>query len=62
MTANWTPAERAAFAARRRQRNVALGLVLGALVVLFYGITLVRMTPIAKGGAKVPVAAAGPAR
>jgi hypothetical protein len=44
-TASWTPAERAAFAAKRRSRNIALGLVLGALVVLFYGITVVRMAP-----------------
>ena len=45
MTANWTPAERAAFDAKRRSRNLALGLVLGALVVLFFGITVVRMAP-----------------
>ena len=45
MTANWTPAERAAFDAKRRSRNLALGLVLGALVALFFGITLVRMAP-----------------
>ena len=44
-TASWTAAERAAFAAKRRSRNIALGLVLGALVVLFYGITVVRMAP-----------------
>jgi hypothetical protein len=45
MTAAWTPAERAAFEARRKSRNLALGLVLGALVALFFGITIVRMTP-----------------
>ena len=45
MTANWTPAERAAFEARRKSRNLALGLVLGALVVLFFGITIVKMDP-----------------
>nr|WP_310525466.1 hypothetical protein [Polymorphobacter sp.] len=44
MTASWTPAERAAFEARRRSRNLALGLVLGALVILFFGITIVRMS------------------
>lgn len=44
-TASWTPAERAAFMARRRSRNIALGLLLTALVVLFYGITVVRMAP-----------------
>ena len=30
-------------AARRRKRNIALGVVLGALVVLFYVITIVHM-------------------
>lgn len=43
-TASWTAAERDAFMARRRARNLALGLLLGALVVLFFGITVVRMT------------------
>ena len=42
-TAIWTPAERAAFAAKRRSRNIALGVVLGLLVVLFFGITIVKM-------------------
>lgn len=42
-TADWTPAERAAFAAKRRSRNIALGVVLGLLVVLFFGITIVKM-------------------
>lgn len=37
------PDEEAAFLAKRRSRNLALGLVLIALVVLFYGITVVRM-------------------
>ena len=45
MTAGWTAAERAAFDARRKSRNMALGLVLGALVLLFFGITVVRMAP-----------------
>ena len=45
MTADWTPAERAAFEARRKSRNLALGMVLGALVVLFFGITIVKMGP-----------------
>ncbi len=48
MTATWTPAERAAFEARRRSRNLALGLVLGALVALFFGITIVKMSDSAK--------------
>lgn len=43
-TASWTPAERAAFAAKRRSRNIALGLVLGLLVALFFGITIVKMS------------------
>lgn len=29
---------------RRRARNIALGLVLGALAVLFYFITIAKMT------------------
>jgi len=40
---DWTPAQTAAFMAKRRSRNLALGLVLGALVLLFFGITIVRM-------------------
>jgi hypothetical protein len=43
--AYWTVAEKAAFEARRRTRNKALGLVLAALTVLFFGITMVRMVP-----------------
>ena len=43
-TASWTPAERAAFAAKRRSRNIALGIVLGLLVALFFGITIVRLS------------------
>ncbi len=42
---DWTPAERAAFEAKRRSRNIALGSVLVALALLFYGITVVRMAP-----------------
>jgi hypothetical protein len=41
----WTLAERQAFEARRRSRNLALGLVLAVLTVLFFGITMVRMVP-----------------
>jgi high-affinity K+ transport system ATPase subunit B len=29
----------------RRNRNVALGVVLGALVIIFYAITIIRMVP-----------------
>ena len=43
--ADWTPAERAAFAARRRSRNIALGVVLGLLAALFFGVSLVKMSP-----------------
>jgi type IV secretory pathway TrbL component len=61
MTANWTPAERAAFEAKRRSRNLALGLVLGALVLLFYGITVVRMAPgLANGKPQIGASASGP--
>ncbi|WP_256401422.1 hypothetical protein [Sandaracinobacteroides saxicola] len=38
-----TPAERALFEKRRRQRNILFALVLGALVILFYGITVARV-------------------
>ncbi len=34
----------ALFLARRRRRSIALGLVLGALVVLFYVLTFVKMS------------------
>lgn len=43
--ASWSVAERAAFDARRRSRNRALGILLAALAVLFFGITMVRMVP-----------------
>lgn len=54
--ARWTDAERAAFYARRASRNRALGVLLFALVALFFGITVVRMTDQVKGTA--PPAAA----
>mgnify|MGYP000925446438 CR=1 FL=1 len=38
-----TPEEEAEFKRRRKSRNIALGLVLGFFVVLFYAITIVRM-------------------
>jgi uncharacterized protein involved in exopolysaccharide biosynthesis len=44
-TAHWTLAERAAFAAKRRSRNIALGVVLGLLALLFFGVTVVKMKP-----------------
>jgi hypothetical protein len=41
----WTREEEAAFLARRRRRNVAIGIALGLLVFLFYAITIGRMSP-----------------
>lgn len=38
-----TRQEEEAFLERRRRRNVAIGIVLGALVVIFYAITVGRM-------------------
>lgn len=35
----------AEFVARRRKRSIALGLVLGALVLIFYVLTIVKMGP-----------------
>jgi hypothetical protein len=40
---SWTPDEERAFVARRRKRNLVIGLVLGAFALLFYGITVSRM-------------------
>ena len=63
MTASWTPSERAAFEAKRRSRNTALGLLLGALVILFFGITVVRMAPgMANGKPQIGQSTAGPAQ
>jgi hypothetical protein len=38
-----TPEEEARFKRARRGRNIALALVLGAFVVLFYAITIVKV-------------------
>lgn len=38
-----TPTENKLFMAKRRSRSIALGIVLGALALLFFGITIVRM-------------------
>ncbi|WP_156255124.1 hypothetical protein [Sandarakinorhabdus oryzae] len=55
--ASWSAAERAAFMARREQRNKALAILLFALVALFFGITVVRMTgPQAKAPASMVAA------
>jgi len=43
--ANWSLAEKTAFEARRRSRNIALGILLAALTLLFFGVTMVRMVP-----------------
>jgi hypothetical protein len=40
----WSPEEEHAHLARRRRRNIVIGVVLGALAALFYGITISRMT------------------
>ena len=40
---DWTPAQTEAFYVKRRSRNIALGLVLGAFALLILGITIVRM-------------------
>jgi hypothetical protein len=40
---SWTREEEAQFLARRRRRNIVIGVVLGFLVLLFYGITVGRM-------------------
>ncbi len=40
---SWTPEEEVAFLARRRRRNLVIGLVLGTFAFLFYGITVSRM-------------------
>jgi hypothetical protein len=37
--------EEAEFAARRRKRSIALGLALGALVIIFYVLTIVKLGP-----------------
>ena len=42
--ATWTADERAAFMARRASRNRAIGILLVAMVALFFGITVVRMS------------------
>ena len=39
-----TPAETRIFMAKRRSRSIALGILLAALALLFFGITVVRMT------------------
>ena len=45
MTEPTKPDEAAEMAARRRKRSIAIGLVLGALVIIFYVLTIVKMGP-----------------
>jgi hypothetical protein len=52
--ATWTADERAAFMARRASRNRAIGILLFAMVALFFGITVVRMS----GQVQAPTTAA----
>jgi hypothetical protein len=40
---SWTPQEEQEFLAKRRKRNLVIGLVLGAFAFLFYGITISRI-------------------
>lgn len=40
----WTPEQLEAFLVRRRRRNIAIAILLGAMVVLFYAITVGRMS------------------
>lgn len=38
-----TPDQQRQFQAKRRARNIVIGVILAALVLLFYGITIARM-------------------
>ena len=40
---SWTPEEEQAYLARRRRRNLVIGLALAAFALLFYGITISKM-------------------
>jgi len=40
---NWTPEEELVFVARRRTRNIMIGIVLAAFAALFYGITVSKL-------------------
>lgn len=40
---SWSPEEEKAYVARRRRRNLMIGIVLAAFALLFYGITISRM-------------------
>ena len=43
MNVDWTPEQTAEFNRRRRARNLALGVFLVCLAVLFFGISIVKM-------------------
>jgi hypothetical protein len=42
---NIVPTDAELAAKRRRRNSIALGLVLGALVLIFYALTIVKMGP-----------------
>jgi len=42
---NIVPTDAEVAAKRRRRNSIALGLVLGALVLIFYALTIVKMGP-----------------
>ena len=42
---NLTPEQLEARRKRQRRNSIALGLVLGALVIIFYALTIVKMGP-----------------
>lgn len=41
---SWNREEEEAFLERRRKRNIAIGILLGIMAVIFYAITVGRMT------------------
>lgn len=40
---SWTPEDERIYRARRKKRNIVIGLVLAGFAILFYGITVSRM-------------------
>lgn len=40
----WTPDQLEAYLVRRRRRNIVIAVVLAAMVVMFYAITIGRMS------------------
>ena len=45
MSAELTPEQTAELAKRRRRNSIALGLVLGFLVLVFYALTIIKLGP-----------------